>query len=158
MSFDLNDIDRASKPKVHSEELEQLRYIKTALDRVAVRVGNEQAAPVYVSIVEGATNGLYIDYRNLSAVAVGATATATLNVLAVTTSLLINVSCDNRALVELKVNGSTIQVLRSSFSSFNLAFKVDKKLLIGDTVSLDITNKGLTVSDFDLTFYGVSVE
>jgi len=52
MSFELNDIDKISKPKTHREELEQFRYLKSIIDRVALRVGTEYEAPLYTHKVQ----------------------------------------------------------------------------------------------------------
>ncbi len=47
MSFELNDLDKESRPKTHLEELEHYKFLKTELDKVAVRIGNDKATPLY---------------------------------------------------------------------------------------------------------------
>lgn len=49
MSFNEDDIDKASRPKIHIDELEQYKFLKTVLDEIAVRVGNSPLSPLNVT-------------------------------------------------------------------------------------------------------------
>jgi len=122
-----------------------------------------QRTAVKVAIVED-TSGLItsesvlVDHRQISALAVDALSSVSFAIGKLTQRSTLNVSCDNRAKVELKLNGVTQQVLRASLMEFNLQFNIETNLEVGDNLTVEVTNKGATVSDFDLTFYGVSVE
>lgn len=49
MSFNLQDLDRASRPLVHSEELDQYKFLKTKLDKIAVRIGLDDGETLQVT-------------------------------------------------------------------------------------------------------------
>lgn len=49
MSF--KDFDRSTRPRVANEDLEQAKFKKTTDEKIAIRVGNEETAPIYVNVV-----------------------------------------------------------------------------------------------------------
>jgi hypothetical protein len=44
--------DRSSVLKIAFEELERARFLKTSNEKIAIRIGNEEAAPLYVTTVD----------------------------------------------------------------------------------------------------------
>lgn len=61
--------DKESRLKIAYEDLEQARFKKTAAEKIAVRVGNEESDPLYVNVTEGAGESDLIAYGSVSAVA-----------------------------------------------------------------------------------------
>ena len=47
MSF--NNYDRATRPRVANEDLEQAKFLLTELSRIAVRIGNESGTPLFTA-------------------------------------------------------------------------------------------------------------
>jgi len=43
--------DKSSKLKISNEDLEQAKFKKTTDEKIAVRVGNEETAPLHVNVV-----------------------------------------------------------------------------------------------------------
>lgn len=49
MSFNEKQIDKTSKPKVAKEDLDHYKFLKTVLDRVAVRIGNDSEDALFTA-------------------------------------------------------------------------------------------------------------
>jgi hypothetical protein len=67
MSFELDDLDKTSRPKTHKEELEHYKFLKSIINEVAVRVGNSPLAPLNVTSGIGipAHDKIDVTYPNL---------------------------------------------------------------------------------------------
>jgi len=148
--------DKSSKLEIANEDLEQAKFKKTSAERIAVRVSNEDTDPIFVSQTEA---GSYFSLEgNTSSLAGGATTNIINYTVPAGKKLVLSiaqVSGKNRAKYRVIKNGLVVGIKRTYYTEFNADFLISSaEITAGQTVQVEVTNNGLTSTDFDAVIQG----
>lgn len=157
MSF--NDYDKASKTVLDTTELEQAKFKKTAEDKIAVRVGNEENNPLFVSIAD---NAIGIDtFEHDEALEVVKNIETLVASLVVPASKVFNldqieVSGENFAKYTIKLNAQINKIKRTHFGNgLNKTFTYNGiNVASGVTIGVYVEHCSDSNGDFEATIEG----
>lgn len=158
MSFDT--YDKSSRPKIANEDLEQAKFLKTLLDKIAVRVGNESGSPLYTQQVTAGDIGedVYEFNEDASVLQNDPTDLVSYTVPVGKVFYLdqISVSGEGYGKFTVSIAGSINKVKRTSWGDgFNADFKYNSfKVLAGETILVIIDNCGEDTAPFEGTIEG----
>ena len=160
MSFELNDLDKTSRPKAHFEELEHYRFLKTILNKVAVRIGNEAGSPLYTQQVTAGDIGVDVfEFNEDEAVEVDDVTplvSYTVPVGKVFYLDQITASGEAYAKFKVKIDGSENKVKRTSWGNgHNVEFNYNSfKVAEGKVILLEVLNCGDDTAPYEGTIEG----
>jgi len=160
MSFTLEDLDKDSRPKTHKEELEHYKFLKTILDKVAVRIGNEQGSPLYTQQVTAGDIGLDLFEFNEDAAVELDDLTPLVSYTVPVGKVFyldhIEASGESFAKFTVKIDGNENKVKRSSWGDgFNVDFNYNSfKVTEGKVILLEVLNCGDDTAPFEGTIEG----
>jgi hypothetical protein len=153
------DFDHTSMLRIPNEQLEQAKFKKTALDKIAVRVGNEEDSPLYVTFTDGTGEAdAYIFDETADVDADVLTKILTYTVPPVTEFNISSIICsgDNTAKYTVKINDNSNKVKRSYYgATLNVEFNYNSfKLDAGDKVEVFVVHHAVMAGDFEATIEG----
>jgi len=158
MGFD--SYDKSSRPTVANEDLEQAKFLKTILDKIAVRIGNEAGSPLYTQQVTAGDIGEDVFTFNEDA-AIELNDPTTLVSYTVPDGKVfyldhIEASGESYGKFTAKINGSLNKVKRSSWGDgFNVEFNYNSfKVTAGQVILLEVNNCGEDTAPYEGTIEG----
>ena len=158
MSFDT--YDKTSRPQVANEDLEQAKFLKTLLDKIAVRIGNEQGSPLYTQQVTAGDIGEDVyEFNEENAVELNDPITlVSYTVPAGKVFYLDNIDVSGESYAKFTVRLATNinKVKRTSWGDgFNTDFKYNSfKLTAGQAILVEVNNCGEDTAPFEGTIEG----
>lgn len=157
MSF--KDYDKSSKTVLDTNELEQAKFKKTAEDKIAIRVGNEQNSPLFVNVIDGAVG---IDtFEQDEAVAVVKLVETLIASYVVPVGKVFNldqieVSGTNFAKYTIKLNAIVYKIKRTHYGNgLNKTFSYNSvNIASGVTIGVYVEHCNDSNGDFEATIEG----
>lgn len=143
-----DSFDRASRLNIDGWLLDQLKFKKTASDKIAVRVGNEEDSPLYVTLTEGTGESDLLVYDEAVAVAKDLETKIVEYIVPPSTVLSldkISASGENIGKYTVKKDGAIIKTKRTNYgSSLNVDFDFNSyELVAGEKLEVFITQVSL---------------
>ena len=155
----LDTDDKSSSPTVANEDLEQAKFLKTILDKIAVRIGNEQSSPLYTQQVTAGDVGEDVFTFNEDA-AIELNNPTTLVSYTVPAGKVfyldqIIVSGESYGKFTVKIDAVENKVKRSSWGDFNVEVNYNSfKVLAGKVILLEVNNNGEDTAPYEGTIEG----
>lgn len=137
----MSEYDLASKLKTDNRELEQAKFLVSAISRIALRVGNEEESPLFVTLSKPPRAVDFYHYDDVSAV-LHNVYTKVSELIVPPGKILdlykITASGSNVAKYTVQINGNINKVQRTYFgASLNCIFEYNKyRLMEGDKIEV----------------------